>query len=57
MRAWEAAANGDRQTFEKLGADLTGYELYPYLRYEDLRHRRADTPVLVMTEFLEAAET
>ena len=40
-RAWQAAASGQRSEFETLLPTLQGYLLYPYLRYEDLRQRRA----------------
>jgi soluble lytic murein transglycosylase len=52
MQAWQAAAIGERAEFERLMADLRDYVLYPYLQYEDLRHRRAQVDDLEMDEFL-----
>lgn len=52
--AWDAARDGDRDAFEQALPGLEGYLLYPYLRYEDLRHRRARVPVEEMAGFLEA---
>jgi soluble lytic murein transglycosylase len=51
--AWDAAARGDRGTFEQLRAGLTGYSLYPYLQYEHYRHHRSSTPAGEMAGFLE----
>jgi soluble lytic murein transglycosylase len=50
--AWRAAANGSRADFERLMPELQDYLLYPYLRYEDLRHRRAKVPDEEMAGFL-----
>ena len=50
--AWRAAANGSRADFERLMPELKDYLLYPYLRYEDLRHRRAKVPDEEMAGFL-----
>ncbi len=54
MTAWEAARNGDRDTFEQGKDGLQDYLLYPYLQYEDYRHRRARVDVAEMAGFLEA---
>jgi soluble lytic murein transglycosylase len=51
-RAWQAGARGDRAEFEQLMPGLQGYLLYPYLRYEDLRHRRASASDEEMAGFL-----
>ena len=56
-RAWQAAASGDRAEFESLMAGLQGYVLYPYLQYEDLRHRRALVDDSQMDGFLAAHES
>jgi soluble lytic murein transglycosylase len=50
--AWQAAAHGSRADFERLMPELEGYLLYPYLRYEDLRNRRARVSDEEMAEFL-----
>ena len=50
--AWQAAARGDRGTFEQLLPGLRGYLLFPYLQYEDLRHRRERVPAEEMAAFL-----
>lgn len=52
-KAWASARNGDRQEFQKALAGLSSYLLYPYLQYEDLRHRRSKVDDEVMVEFLE----
>jgi soluble lytic murein transglycosylase len=52
-RAWQAAARGDRALFEQLKPGLQGYLLYPYLQYEDLRHRRRQVDPAEMARFLE----
>jgi soluble lytic murein transglycosylase len=54
--AWQAAATGQRERFDALGPDLRDYVLYPYWRYEDLRHRRATVPPEEMAAFLDAHE-
>jgi soluble lytic murein transglycosylase len=56
IRAWQAAAQGERSSFEQAMPGLQDYLLYPYLRYEDLRHRRAQIGAEEMAEFLEAHE-
>ena len=52
--AWQAAASGRRDRFDALGPALQDYVLYPYWRYEDLRHRRATVAPETMAEFLDA---
>ena len=52
MRAWRAAAQGDRAVFEQLKPGLQDYLLYPYLQYEDFRHRRASVSDEQMAAFL-----
>ncbi|MEJ2383479.1 MAG: transglycosylase SLT domain-containing protein [Xanthomonadales bacterium] len=52
--AWTAAREGRREQFESLLPAAEGYLLYPYLRYEDLRHRRAAVPAPEMADFLAA---
>lgn len=54
--AWQAAAKGDRSTFEQAMPGLRDYLLYPYLQYEDYRHRRARVPDAEMAAFLEQHE-
>ncbi|RPH97714.1 MAG: hypothetical protein EHM68_07370 [Lysobacterales bacterium] len=54
IRAWQAAARGERSRFEQAMPGLRDYLLYPYLRYEDLRHRRAQVEAGEMAGFLEA---
>jgi len=51
--AWEAARRGDHTGFSKIKNTLQAYVLYPYLQYEDYRHRRARVPVAEMSGFLE----
>lgn len=51
-RAWQAAASGDRAEFEHLFPTLQDYLLYPYLQYEDFRHRRAQVDDLEIARFL-----
>lgn len=51
--AWEAARRGDHAGFSKIKNTLQAYVLYPYLQYEDYRHRRARVPVDEMSGFLE----
>jgi soluble lytic murein transglycosylase len=53
-QAWDAARSGDRSAFEQALPGLEDYLLYPYLRYEDLRHRRARVPAEEMAGFIEA---
>jgi hypothetical protein len=53
-KAWRAAAQGSRADFEQLMPELEGYLLYPYLRYEDLRYRRARVPPLGFTAAIRA---
>lgn len=52
--AWDAARKGDRDVFEQSLEGLSDYILYPYLRYEDLRHRRRSVGEEEMSGFLEA---
>lgn len=54
LDAWQAASRGDRAAFQQGLADLQGYLLYPYLRYEDLRDRRNQVPDDEMALFLDA---
>jgi soluble lytic murein transglycosylase len=53
-RAWQAAAAGERTAFEQALPGLQDYLLFPYLRYEDLRHRRAQVSAGEMAGFLAA---
>ncbi|MDX1379744.1 MAG: transglycosylase SLT domain-containing protein [Xanthomonadales bacterium] len=53
-QAWQSAARGDRAGFETAQSGLQDYLLYPYLRYEDLRHRRARADPDEMATFLAA---
>ena len=50
--AWDAAARGDHTTFEQLKQNLREYVLYPYLQYEDYRHRRSRVSAMEMSAFL-----
>lgn len=52
-RAWRAAAQGDRAVFEQLKPGLRDYLLYPYLQYEDFRHRRTRIDAMTMKDFLQ----
>jgi len=52
-KAWEAAKKGDHVSFRKIKSGLQDYVLYPYLQYEDYRHRRSNIPVDEMSDFLE----
>jgi soluble lytic murein transglycosylase len=52
-RAWQAAKQGNRKEFERLMPGLEGYLLYPYLEYENYRHRRASVDAGKMALFLE----
>jgi len=54
IEAWAAARDGNRDTFAALLPAVEGYRLYPYLQYEDLRHRRAAVPPAEMAAFLAA---
>lgn len=54
--AWNAARVGDHESFEKIKGRLGGYELYPYLQYEDYRNRRASVSPAEMAGFLDAHE-
>ena len=51
-KAWRAASQGKRTEFEQLMPGLKSYLLYPYLEYEDLRHRRASVQDAEMASFL-----
>jgi soluble lytic murein transglycosylase len=51
-RAWDAARMGDHVTFSQTMKTLQGYQLFPYLQYEDYRNRRGDVPVDEMSGFL-----
>jgi soluble lytic murein transglycosylase len=53
-RAWQAATRGQRDVFDQLMPGLTDYVLYPYLQYEDLRHRRGSVKAAEMAAFLDA---
>lgn len=54
--AWNAATRGERDIFQALMPGLVDYVLYPYLQYEDLRHRRAGVAAAEMADFLDAHE-
>ena len=54
VRAWNAATRGQRDIFQALMPGLVDYVLYPYLQYEDLRHRRAGVAAGEMSDFLES---
>ena len=51
--AWDAAERGDHDSFRQIKDDLQDYVLFPYLQYEDYRHRRSKVPVGEMVGFLE----
>jgi len=51
--AWTAAGRGDHASFNKIRVTLQDYLLFPYLQYEDYRHRRSSVPVEEMADFLE----
>ena len=51
--AWDAAAQGDYASFNRIKDSLQGYLLFPYLQYEDYRNRRSTVPVDEMSGFLE----
>ncbi len=53
-RAWRAATEGKRDVYRQLMPTLQDYVLYPYLKYEDLRFRRAHVSDEEMTSFLES---
>jgi len=53
-RAWQAASRGQRDVFHQLMPGLVDYVLYPYLQYEDLRHRRGSIEAAEMAAFLDA---
>ena len=53
-RAWADAGRGQRDALNQALADLQGYVLYPYLQYEDYRHRRDRVPAPEMNSFLES---
>lgn len=54
--AWDAAGRGDHATFAQHMQNLEGYVLYPYLQYEDYRHRRASVASDEMAGFLASHE-
>jgi soluble lytic murein transglycosylase len=54
--AWRAAAHGKRADFERLMPGLQDYLLFPYLKYEDLRYRRAMVSDTEMASFLDDHE-
>jgi peptidoglycan lytic transglycosylase len=54
--AWDAARQGDHETFGQIKQNLQGYVLYPYLQYEDYRNRRATVAADEMAAFLETHE-
>ena len=56
VRAWNAATRGERDIFQALMPSLVDYVLYPYLQYEDLRHRRAGVAAAEMAGFLDTHE-
>ncbi len=51
-QAWTAAGRGDHVRFGQLKQDLDDYLLFPYLQYEDYRHRRASVSAGEMLAFL-----
>lgn len=51
-KAWKSAASGNRADFDQLMPNLRDYQLYPYLKYEDLRYRRARVEDEEMASFL-----
>lgn len=53
-QAWGAASHGDHARFRELSRGLEGYLLFPYLRYEELRERRARAPAAELAAFLDA---
>ncbi|NNK31945.1 MAG: transglycosylase SLT domain-containing protein [Xanthomonadales bacterium] len=54
--AWQAAAKGDRARFEQAMPGLRDYLLFPYLQYEDFRHRRKTADVSEVAAFLDSHE-
>ena len=54
--AWDAARRGDHTRFRQIKQNLHGYVLYPYLQYEDYRHRRATVAADEMAAFLASHE-
>ena len=50
--AWDAARQGDHDTFRQIKDTLQDYILFPYLQYEHYRNRRASVPVDEMAAFL-----
>jgi soluble lytic murein transglycosylase len=55
-QAWAAAGRGDHEQFRDLKRGLKQYSLYPYLQYEDYRHRRAVISTDEMLAFLHEHE-
>jgi soluble lytic murein transglycosylase len=53
VAAWTAASNGNHAVFSHLPQSLADYELFPYLVYEDLRHRRGQIAASTIAKFLE----
>lgn len=51
-QAWQAASKGNRQAFQRHSKGLENYVLFPYLRYEELRHNRHRVPASEMATFL-----
>jgi soluble lytic murein transglycosylase len=51
--AWTAAAKGDHANFARIKDGLAGYLLFPYLQYEDYRHRRSGVATREMAAFLD----
>lgn len=51
-QAWTAAGRGDHVRFGQLKQNLNDYLLFPYLQYEDYRHRRASVLPGEMLAFL-----
>jgi soluble lytic murein transglycosylase len=56
VAAWAAASRGDHTVFSSLPRSLTQYELFPYLEYEDLRHRRGQISPAIIAAFIEQHE-
>ncbi len=54
--AWDAARHGDHNTFNRIRQSLRAYELYPYLQYEDFRHRRSSVAADEIATFLDDHE-
>lgn len=53
-QAWQAAGQGRREELEQALISLPDYILYPYLQYEDFRHRRDRVPADEMAAFIQA---